>query len=147
MTAPARRPVTCGGALLKSRRPSGWIAVSAARDAPDSTTAPLASTAFGVAGGETADAPGPTAFVAVIAEPPSDAGCDHVTSTAVWRAATATWVGAPGTFGGFGVTPVDAALGGLVPASDEAATVNVYFRPLTSPPTSYVVDAPSVWTV
>src|SRR5262245_18350352 len=77
----------------------------------------------------------------VIAEPPSDAGADHVTNTPfAWAGAATALSGAVGTVRGVAITPLDTA---LVPAALRANAQNVYAVPFARPVTVHDV-APDV---
>jgi len=79
----------------------------------------------------------------MIALPPFDAGAVKLTVAAVFPAVAAPIVGAPGAVRGtIGVTLLEAADAGPVPAELVAVTVNVYAVPFVSPVTVSGLAAP-----
>jgi hypothetical protein len=80
----------------------------------------------------------------VITAPPSEAGAAKLTVTAPSPADTNTPVGAPGTDAPppLGVTGLDSADGGPVPAAFVAVTANVYAVPFDNPETTIGLAVP-----
>ncbi len=80
----------------------------------------------------------------MMAEPPSNAGAAHVTVAEASAAAAATPVGASEIV--IGVTALDCADNGPVPAALVAVTENVYVAPLARPEI-VAVSSPAVETI